>query len=67
MFAEPRALNGFCQFTVATWLNVFNAGDIICPKEGQSPPIPCMVCVLPAQMSLNIPNEARTTVLSLRA
>src|ERR1700674_5151214 len=65
--AEPKLAIGFCQFTVATSLDVFNAGDITCPKEGQSPPIPCTVCVMPAQMSLNIPNEACRTVLSLRA
>src|SRR5690348_537117 len=64
--AEPRPASGSCQFAVATCLDVFNAGVSICATDGQSTPMPCTVCMTPAQRSLNMPNEARTTVLSLR-
>src|SRR6201987_4670745 len=64
--AEPKPASGSCQFTVATSFDVFSAGVSICATDGQSPPISCSVCMTPAQRSLSMPNEARTTVLSLR-
>src|SRR5207237_8042111 len=61
--AEPKPASGSCQFTVATSLDVFSAGVSICAIDGQSPSMPLMVCMTPAQQSLNMPNEDRHPVL----